>query len=200
MGTVLAREGLATEVAAREAIGDRAVFTNGGFDLLHVGHVRFLQRARALGDLLVVGVNSDASLRQLKGEQRPLVPEAERAEVLAALACVDFVTIFAEQVATPLIDLLRPDVYAKGGDYASAEDGARLRDYLIPQNELRALLTGQETHEPALAHLARRLPEAPAAAEHCKLLALLAYLPEHSTSALIERIASRYAPPAHERR
>jgi rfaE bifunctional protein nucleotidyltransferase chain/domain len=93
------------------------VFTNGCFDLLHVGHVRYLQAARQLGDRLVVGLNSDASVRQLKGPTRPLVPEDERAEVLAALACVDFVTIFSERTADNLLTLLRPQIYAKGGDY-----------------------------------------------------------------------------------
>lgn len=93
------------------------VFTNGCFDLLHPGHIRLLEQGRALGDLLVVGVNSDASLRGLKGEGRPLVPEAERAEVLAALACVDAVTLFDEPTPRELIAALLPDVLVKGGDW-----------------------------------------------------------------------------------
>ena len=97
--------------------GRRIVFTNGCFDLLHVGHVRYLQAARALGDALAVGVNADESVRALKGPGRPLNSADDRAEVLAALACVDYVTIFAEPRATHLIAQTRPHVYVKGGDY-----------------------------------------------------------------------------------
>ena len=98
--------------------GERVVFTNGCFDLLHVGHVRSLEQARGLGDCLVVAVNADASVRALKGPGRPLVPARQRMEVLAALTCVDWV--FAFRAATPLAALraLRPDVLAKGGDWA----------------------------------------------------------------------------------
>ena len=99
------------------AAGTRLVLTNGCFDLLHVGHVRYLQQARALGDALVVAINSDASVRALKGPQRPLNSEADRAEVLAALECVDFVTVFEGERLTPLMEALRPHLYAKGGDY-----------------------------------------------------------------------------------
>ncbi|MGH9779915.1 MAG: D-glycero-beta-D-manno-heptose 1-phosphate adenylyltransferase [Candidatus Acidiferrales bacterium] len=95
----------------------RVVFTNGCFDLLHPGHVRLLQHARQLGDALVVGLNSDASVRRLKGDSRPLVPEAGRAEVLAALECVDVVTVFDEDTPRELIAALRPDVLVKGGDW-----------------------------------------------------------------------------------
>src|SRR5579859_5192792 len=87
------RDDVTREVQNRQQAGERGVFTNGCFDLLHLGHVRYLQEARSLGDLLVVGLNSDASTRAIKGPKRPLVPEQERAEVLAALACVDYVTI-----------------------------------------------------------------------------------------------------------
>jgi D-beta-D-heptose 7-phosphate kinase/D-beta-D-heptose 1-phosphate adenosyltransferase len=97
--------------------GRTLVFTNGCFDLLHVGHVRYLQAARGLGDLLVVGLNGDASVRQLKGPKRPLTPEAARAEVLAALSAVDHVVIFDEPRVTDLLADVRPDVYVKGGDY-----------------------------------------------------------------------------------
>lgn len=97
----------------------RIVFTNGCFDLMHVGHTRYLQAARTLGDLLVVGVNSDASVRHLnKGVDRPIVPEAQRAEVLAALGCVDYVVIFSEPDPGALIAALQPDVLVKGGDWA----------------------------------------------------------------------------------
>ncbi|MGQ9922000.1 MAG: D-glycero-beta-D-manno-heptose 1-phosphate adenylyltransferase [Desulfobacca sp.] len=101
--------------------GRRVVFTNGCFDLLHVGHVRYLQAARAMGDYLVVGLNDDASVRRLhKGPGRPLVPQAERAEVLAALACVDAVVIFSQDTPLELILHLRPQVLVKGGDYTLA--------------------------------------------------------------------------------
>jgi D-beta-D-heptose 7-phosphate kinase/D-beta-D-heptose 1-phosphate adenosyltransferase len=100
--------------------GDRVVFTSGCFDLLHVGHVRSLEQARRLGDRLVVGVNSDASVRRLKGSERPLVPARQRAEVLAALECVDWVVIFPEANPRALIETLKPDVYAKGGDWPLA--------------------------------------------------------------------------------
>lgn len=97
--------------------GKRVVFTNGCFDLLHVGHIRYLRQARALGDCLIVGLNSDGSMRQLKGPERPLVPQEERAEILAALSAVDHVVIFEELTAERLVSLLRPDIYVKGGDY-----------------------------------------------------------------------------------
>jgi len=93
------------------------VVTNGCFDLLHVGHVRFLQEARALGDSLLVGLNGDASVRELKGSGRPVNPETERAEVLAALACVDAVVVFPEKRATRFLESAQPDIYVKGGDY-----------------------------------------------------------------------------------
>ena len=96
----------------------RIVFTNGCFDLLHVGHVRYLAAAKQLGDILVVGLNSDASVRQLKGPDRPINPESDRAEVLAALAVVDHVVIFHEMRVSRLVMILRPDIYVKGGDYS----------------------------------------------------------------------------------
>ena len=97
--------------------GRKVVFTNGCFDILHVGHVRYLQEARAQGDLLVVGLNSDASVRELKGPERPLQSEDDRAEIMAGLGCVDFATVFTEQDPFNLIDLIRPDVLVKGGDW-----------------------------------------------------------------------------------
>ena len=94
------------------------VFTNGCFDLLHVGHVRYLQEAKSNGDLLVVGVNSDASVKRLKGADRPLQTEVDRIEILASLQCVDFVTVFTEDTPENLIKLVRPDVLVKGGDWS----------------------------------------------------------------------------------
>jgi rfaE bifunctional protein nucleotidyltransferase chain/domain len=98
--------------------GKTVVWTNGCFDLLHVGHVRGLRQARGLGDVLVVGVNSDASVRKLKGPARPVVPDAERAEIVAALACVDHVLVFAEDTPAEVLGRLRPEVHCKGADYA----------------------------------------------------------------------------------
>jgi cytidyltransferase-related domain len=101
------------------ARGERLVATNGCFDLLHVGHVRYLHAARALGEALAVGVNGDQSVRELKGIGRPVNNESDRAEVLAALKCVDLVTIFPEKRATRFIEAARPAIYVKGGDYSS---------------------------------------------------------------------------------
>ena len=98
--------------------GKRVVFTNGCFDLIHVGHTRYLQEARKLGDVLIVGVNSDRSVRRIKGKKRPVIPEEERAEVLSALQCVDFVVIFHEPDPLNIISLLKPDVLVKGGDWS----------------------------------------------------------------------------------
>jgi D-beta-D-heptose 7-phosphate kinase/D-beta-D-heptose 1-phosphate adenosyltransferase len=98
----------------------KVVFTNGCFDILHVGHVRYLKEARELGDLLVIGLNTDASVRRLKGPERPLQSEAARAEILAALACVDFVVLFGEETPEQVICQVHPDVLVKGGDYSLA--------------------------------------------------------------------------------
>jgi rfaE bifunctional protein nucleotidyltransferase chain/domain len=103
--------------AAYAAEGKKLVLTNGCFDLLHTGHVRYLEQARACGDALIVAVNSDTSVRELKGPERPLNGELDRAEVLAALRCVDHVTIFSGKRVTEVIRTLRPSIYAKGGDY-----------------------------------------------------------------------------------
>ncbi len=113
---------LSEAAARREALranGHRLVLTNGVFDLLHLGHVEYLEQARALGGALFVGVNGDDSARQLKGEGRPFVPAGERARLIAALACVDAVILFDELTAEHLLLTLRPDVYAKGGDYGA---------------------------------------------------------------------------------
>lgn len=99
--------------------GQRLALTNGCFDLLHVGHIRYLLRARALGDALAVALNSDASVRKLKGVGRPLMPQDERAEILSALACVDYVTIFNEETAERVVSEVSPQIYVKGGDYSA---------------------------------------------------------------------------------
>ena len=104
-----------------KAAGKVVVTTNGCFDVLHLGHLRYLQAARALGDLLVVAVNGDSSVRQLKGQNRPLVPELERAEMLAGLECVDYVVIFPELTPMSLLSELKPSLHVKGGDYKLAQ-------------------------------------------------------------------------------
>lgn len=118
---IIEREELKEKVEALKKAGKRIVFTNGCFELLHIGHVRYLSAAKAEGDILVVGVNSDRSVRQIKGPRRPVVPENERAEVLASLACVDFVTLFDEPDPLVTIRTLMPDVLVKGADW---EEGA----------------------------------------------------------------------------
>lgn len=114
---ILDRNRLIARVAIARKNGARVVLANGCFDILHVGHVRYLEGARALGDLLVVGVNGDEQVRALKGEGRPLVPERERAELVAALRAVDFVAIFHEPTVEALLRAIRPDIHAKGTDY-----------------------------------------------------------------------------------
>ncbi len=111
------RDVLALLMEGERSRGKRVVFTNGCFDLLHAGHVKYLQKARTLGDLLVLGLNSDASVRRLKGEKRPLIGEQERAHILAALDCVDYVVIFDEDTPLELIAALKPHILVKGGDY-----------------------------------------------------------------------------------
>lgn len=147
------------------ASGQRLVLTNGVFDLLHVGHVGYLAQARALGDLLVVALNSDSSVRAIKGPLRPLNPEGDRAALLAALRCVDYVTIFSEPTAEAVVGALQPEVYVKGGDYAQGEGGP-----------------------PDLA----RLPEARVVRGYGGEVRLLPYAAGRSTSELIRLIVERY--------
>ncbi len=127
--TALSPEAAAALAARLRAEGRRIVLANGCFDLLHVGHVRYLTAARALGDVLFVAINSDAAVRRLKGPGRPLMPAAERVEVLGALRPVDHVVVFDEDTADRLIALLRPDIHAKGTDYteASVPEAASVR-------------------------------------------------------------------------
>jgi D-beta-D-heptose 7-phosphate kinase/D-beta-D-heptose 1-phosphate adenosyltransferase len=158
---ILSCEQLAIEVHYRQQAGERGVFTNGCFDLLHLGHIKYLEQARRLGNFLIMGLNSDESVRKLKGLGRPLVPEQERAEILAALSCIDYVTIFDEPTAGPLVDLLQPAIYVKGGDYAGAQDG-------MPDMT--------------------RLPEAKHVQAYGGIIRLIPYLPHHSTTELIAKI------------
>lgn len=111
------REEISSVVDSLKAAGKTIVFTNGCFDILHAGHVRYLAASRQLGDCLIVGLNCDSSVRGLKGPSRPVNPEDDRAEVLAALAAVDFVVLFPEKTAESLVTVIKPDVYVKGGDY-----------------------------------------------------------------------------------
>ncbi len=118
---VLSRPALKRAVASLKRARKRVVFTNGCFDLLHVGHVRYLRKARARGDALVIGVNSDRSVKKLKGRGRPLTPAKERAEILASLSFVDYVTIFDEDTPLELISAIKPDILVKGSDYGRRE-------------------------------------------------------------------------------
>ena len=164
---VVARADLAAHLTALRARAPHLVLTNGVFDLLHLGHLRYLQTARTYGDALIVGINSDHSTRQLKGPTRPLVPEAERAELIAGLACVDLVTIFDELTAETLVELVRPAVYVKGGDYA-----------LSPSGTTSAMQN------------ARPLPEAASVIALGGQVELVPYLSGHSTTELMARIVS----------
>ena len=114
---ILDRNRLIARVAIARKNGARIVLANGCFDILHVGHVRYLEGARLLGDLLVVAINADEQVRRLKGAGRPFVPERERAEIIASLRAVDFVTVFAEPTVEALLRAIRPDIHAKGTDY-----------------------------------------------------------------------------------
>ncbi|HAF15932.1 MAG TPA: D-glycero-beta-D-manno-heptose 1-phosphate adenylyltransferase [Blastocatellia bacterium] len=114
---ILDREALFARVLAEKAKGSTIVLANGCFDVLHAGHVRYLAGARALGDILVVAINADAQVARLKGEGRPILPESERAEIVASLVSVDLVTIFDEHTVTQLLLAIKPDIHAKGTDY-----------------------------------------------------------------------------------
>jgi rfaE bifunctional protein nucleotidyltransferase chain/domain len=153
---VLDAEDLVARLGAERARGGRIVFTNGCFDVLHAGHVGFLEQARTLGDVLVVAVNSDRSVRRLKGVDRPVNGEDDRTVVLTALSCVDYVVVFDADTPARLIERVRPDVYVKGGDYHAD---------LLPEAELVGRLGGR--------------------------VEILDYVPDRSTSAVIERIRSR---------
>lgn len=149
----------------REA-GGRVVFTNGCFDLLHPGHVFYLRVARSLGDALVVGLNSDASVRRLKGPSRPVVPEKDRATMLVALESVDAVILFGEDTPVRLLRELKPAVYVKGGDYAA-----------VPGDP------------------GKPLPEAAIVRAYGGAVHVLPFTPDRSTSGIVERIVARYCPP-----
>lgn len=144
--------------------GRTVVFTNGCFDLIHAGHVRYLAAARALGDRLIVGLNSDPSVRRLKGDKRPILPAEDRADILTALASVDHVVIFDDDTAEPLVAALEPDIYVKGGDYRAGDDGS-----------------------------AKPLPEAAIVGRHGGRVELVDLHPGRSTTDIIGIILDRYA-------
>lgn len=131
MADILGRGQLVERIAADRARGLSIAFANGAFDLLHVGHVRYLDGAKREADRLVVAVNSDASVRGLKGPTRPILPESDRAELVAALRAVDYVVMFDEPTVTPLLELLKPDVHCKGTDYTvdTVPERATVRAY-----------------------------------------------------------------------
>jgi len=118
MNKILSREDLKERVAALKREGKRIVFTNGCFDILHIGHVKYLEQAKGLGDILVLALNSDSSVRSIKGPLRPIVPEDERAYIMASLEVVDYVTIFDEDTPLALIEYIGPDILVKGGDWS----------------------------------------------------------------------------------
>ncbi len=153
MGIILTLESAVAERLRMRTAGETLVFTNGHFDLLHVGHLDYLEKARALGDALFLGLNGDTSTQRLKGRGRPLVPALERARLLAALQPVSGVIIFEADTADELLRALQPDIYVKGGDYAN-----------------------------------KVLPERPTVEAYGGRVALIDYLPDHSTSALIAKI------------
>ncbi len=131
---ILGREALVAAVARRQAAGEVGVLSNGCFDLVHVGHLRTLQASRAFGDFLIVGLNSDAGVRRLKGPTRPVVPEDERAELIDALRCVDYVSLFDEATACELVAAVRPLVYVKSIEY---------RDKPLPERDIVASYGGR---------------------------------------------------------
>ena len=143
-GKVVARKELAQRLADERAVGRTIAFANGCFDLLHVGHVRYLESASREADILVVAVNEDESVRRLKGEGRPILPAADRAELVAALRCVDYVVIFPEPTVGPLLTSLRPDVHCKGTDYTV--DSVPERDIVLAYGGRTAIVGDPKDH------------------------------------------------------
>jgi D-beta-D-heptose 7-phosphate kinase/D-beta-D-heptose 1-phosphate adenosyltransferase len=121
MNKIYPKDELKAEIDRLKRGGRKVIFTNGCFDILHAGHTRYLREAKKLGDVLILALNSDNSVRSIKGEKQPIVPEAERAEVVASLASVDYVTVFDELTPLALIEFLQPDVIVKGGDWAEKD-------------------------------------------------------------------------------
>jgi rfaE bifunctional protein nucleotidyltransferase chain/domain len=138
------REQLAEKIESLKQHGKRIVLTNGGFNLLHVGHIRSLIDAKGLGDILVVAANSDSSLQELKGKEYPIIPEDQRLEILAALECVDFVTLFHEATADSILLQLKPHLHAKGTDYS--KDSIRERQTVLSYGGDTAIVGDPKSH------------------------------------------------------
>lgn len=162
MGRVVDMEELLSIRGDAKRSGKVFVFTNGCFDILHRGHVELLSRARALGDLLVVAVNSDSSVTRLKGERRPIVRQEDRTVVLAALGCVDYVTIFGEDTPLEVVTRLRPDILVKGSDYAAGEVVGRAEVEAVGGQVVIIPLHGDFSTERMLRDIARRYRDTPA--------------------------------------
>lgn len=142
---ILTRDAMKTEMAALHAAGKKVVFTNGAFDILHLGHLTYMTFARQQGDCLIVGLNSDASVKRYKGDKRPIVPQQERATMLAGLKCVDYVVIFDEDEPKGLIAHLLPDVLVKGEDWAHYVSGRNVVEANGGQVILAKLVEGRST-------------------------------------------------------
>jgi rfaE bifunctional protein nucleotidyltransferase chain/domain len=141
---ILQRDQLVTQIAARRQAGGRVVLANGCFDVIHVGHVRYLQGAKELGDVLIVGINSDKQVALLKGAGRPIMGDRERAEIVASIAAVDFVTIFDEPTVENLLLLVKPDVHAKGTDYT--EESVPEREVVLSYGGRVAIVGDPKNH------------------------------------------------------
>jgi rfaE bifunctional protein nucleotidyltransferase chain/domain len=141
---VVSRDELADRVREERAAGRTIAFANGCFDILHVGHIRYLESAAREADVLVVALNDDASVRQLKGDGRPILPASDRAELVAALRCVDYVVIFSETTVGPLLTALRPDVHCKGTDYTV--DSVPERDIVLGYGGRTAIVGDPKDH------------------------------------------------------
>ncbi len=153
---ILTWEELGRTVSALKAEGKRVVFTNGCFDLLHIGHARYLRQARELGDYLVIGLNDDDSVRRLKGPSRPLIPAEERAEMLASLECVDAVALFPQNTPDALIRVVAPTLHVKGGDYRKEDlPEAAIVEALGGEVRIIPLVAGKSTTEIVLRILER---------------------------------------------
>jgi rfaE bifunctional protein nucleotidyltransferase chain/domain len=161
MGTVVGIEDLMKIREDARRSGKCVVFTNGCFDVLHRGHIELLRQARTLGDLLVVAVNSDRSVARLKSDRRPIVPQKDRAAIVAALEAVDYVTIFEEDTPARIIALLRPDVLAKGSDYEMEEIVGKVEVEQAGGRVVRIPLYGDFSTERMLREIARRYHDVP---------------------------------------
>jgi len=157
MGEVLSRDDLLTRVAGARRAGQTIAFANGCFDLLHVGHVRYLDAAAQEADVLIVAINDDDSVRALKGKGRPILPAADRAELLAALRSVDYVVIFPESTVGPLLEAIRPDVHCKGTDYT--QDSVPERDVVRAYGGRIAIVGDPKDH--STRDLLTRIAESP---------------------------------------